>query len=155
MPLDLLLLSMNIKSPLIRKAIGESKIEDTLELLLFSKCQGGRRREALNLHNEWLDTEIKMPKGAGSRFIGKESLLQSQWIFFSWKRHQYYFSSFLWEIFFIVVKSSSNRVADKKGHKKGFQKVDELVVVTLRPEILTSTWQARLLWLEQFHGKIS
>ena len=40
MPLDLLLLSMNIKSPLIRKAIGESKIEDTLELLLFSKCQG-------------------------------------------------------------------------------------------------------------------
>ena len=47
------------------------------------------------------------------------------------------------------------RVADKKGHKKGFQKVDELVVVTLRPEILTSTWQARLLWLEQFHGKIS
>lgn len=82
MPLDLLLLSMNIKSPLIRKAIGESKIEDTLELLLFSKCQGVRRREALNLHNEWLDTEIKMPKGAGSRFIGKESLLQSQWIFF-------------------------------------------------------------------------
>ena len=82
MPLDLLLLSMNIKSPLIRKAIGESKIEDTLELLLFSKCQGVRRREALNLHNEWLDTEIKMPKWAGSRFIGKESLLQSQWIFF-------------------------------------------------------------------------
>ena len=82
MPLDLLLLSMNIKSPLIRKAICESKIEDTLELLLFSKCQGGRRREALNLHNEWLDTEIKMPKGAGSRFIGKESLLQSQWMFF-------------------------------------------------------------------------
>jgi len=46
MPLDLF--SMNIKSPLIRKAaFGESKIEDTLELLLFSKCQGGREEEKL------------------------------------------------------------------------------------------------------------